>query len=140
MTKRILIMAAGTGGHVFPGLVVAKMLKNEGVEVTWLGTHQGIEAKWVLAENIPFFSINMKGLRGKGLLEWLAIPFKLQRAFIQAKRIISAVKPDVVLAMGGFVSAPGGIAARFLKIPLVIHEQNAIPGLTNQLLANFFSR
>lgn len=135
MTKRILIMAAGTGGHVFPGLAVAKMLKQEGIHVAWLGTHQGMEVKWVTAENIPIFPIDMGGLRGKNALTWLTAPFKLLRAFIQSKRIIATIKPDLVLGMGGFISGPCGIAAQLLKIPLVIHEQNAIPGLTNKFLA-----
>lgn len=136
MAKRILITAAGTGGHVFPALAIAKMLKNEGIHVAWLGTRHGMEVKWVVAENIPIFSVDIGGVRGKGPLAWLSAPFKLFRAFIQSKRIMATLKPDLVLAMGGFISGPSGMAACFLKIPLIIHEQNAIPGLTNKILAN----
>jgi len=135
MTKRVLIMAAGTGGHVFPALAVAKTLKDNGIHVAWLGARQGMEVKWVTTENIPIFPIDIGGLRGKGMLSWFTAPFKLLRAFIQSKRIIAHIKPDLVLGMGGFICGPGGIATRFLNIPLIIHEQNAIPGLTNKLLA-----
>lgn len=132
---RVVIMAAGTGGHVFPGLAIAKTLKKEGIHVEWLGTRNGMEVKWVSAEAIPLHSVDIAGLRGKRFLQWLSAPFTLLRAFSQSKRIFLQTKPDLVLAMGGFVCGPGGIAALFLGIPLVIHEQNAIAGLTNRLLS-----
>lgn len=135
MNKRILIMAAGTGGHVFPALAVAKTFKQEGVRVAWLASRHGMEIDWILAENIPIFTLSIGGLRGKGWYTKLLAPFTLCRALVQALRIIAKVKPDVVLGMGGFVTGPGGLAACLCNIPLVIHEQNAIAGLTNQLLA-----
>lgn len=138
--KRVLIMAAGTGGHVFPALAVAKKFKDQGIDVIWLATHQGMEVKWVTSENIPIFPIDIGGLRGKGVLAWLMLPIKFLRALIQSMRIISNTKPNLVLGMGGFVCGPGGVAAYLLNTPLVIHEQNAIPGLTNQCLANFLTR
>ena len=129
MSKRILIMAAGTGGHVFPALAVAKMFKHDGIQVSWLGTREGMEVKWVGSENIPVFSVDIGGLRGKGARSWSTAPYNLLRAFIQSKRIMTTLKPDLVLGMGGFISGPGGMAARFLKIPLVIHEQRCHPGI-----------
>lgn len=134
--KRILIMAGGTGGHVFPGLAVANYLRAQGVEVHWLGTEQGLEAKIVPQAGIPLHCIEVKGLRGKGLKALLSAPLKLTQALKQAKHILSTVEPDVVLGMGGFASGPGGLAAWLLKRPLVIHEQNAKAGLTNKILAN----
>jgi UDP-N-acetylglucosamine--N-acetylmuramyl-(pentapeptide) pyrophosphoryl-undecaprenol N-acetylglucosamine transferase len=135
MNKRVLIMAAGTGGHVFPGLAIAKVLKKEGIHVDWLGTSNGMEVSWVSAEAIPLHAVDIAGLRGKHFLRWLSAPFTLLRAFIQSRRTLLKVKPDLVLAMGGFVCGPGGMAAWWLGMPLVIHEQNAIAGLTNRILA-----
>lgn len=131
----VFIMAAGTGGHIFPGLAIARNLKSQGIRVSWLGTPNGMEVKWVSAENFPFYAVDISGLRGKRVLSWLKAPFKLFRAFLQSIRIFLKEKPDVVLAMGGFVCGPGGLAARCLSIPLVIHEQNSIAGLTNRLLS-----
>ena len=134
-STRILIMAGGTGGHVFPALAVARQLAAQGVEVQWLGTQQGLEAKIVPQDNIKMNWINVSGLRGKGSLSWLLAPFKLCRALMQALKTVRSYRPNVVLGMGGFVSGPGGVAAWLLRKPLVIHEQNAIAGLTNKLLA-----
>jgi UDP-N-acetylglucosamine--N-acetylmuramyl-(pentapeptide) pyrophosphoryl-undecaprenol N-acetylglucosamine transferase len=136
MSRCVLIMAAGTGGHIFPALAIAKGLQQEGIRLAWLGTRQGMEMECAAQANIPVFSIDIAGLRGKRWLDWITAPFKLLRAFIQSKRVIASVKPDLILAMGGFVCGPGGVAAHLLKIPLVIHEQNAVAGLTNRLLAN----
>lgn len=136
----VFIMAAGTGGHIFPGLAIARYLKSQGIRVSWLGTPKGMEVKWVSAEAFPFYAVDVSGLRGKRVLSWLKAPFKLFRAFLQSGRIFLKEKPDVVLAMGGFVCGPGGLAARFLRIPLVIHEQNSIAGLTNRLLSKAPSR
>lgn len=136
MSRRILIMAAGTGGHIFPALAIAKMLQKEGFDITWLGSRQGMEAQCANQANIPFFSIDISGLRGKNWRHWLVAPFKLIQAFFQSRQIIKKIKPDLVLGMGGFVCGPGGIATHLSKIPLVIHEQNAIAGLTNRLLAD----
>ena len=137
MTTRILIMAGGTGGHVFPALAVAEELKNCAVDVFWMGTEKGIEAKLVPAADIPISYIKVQGLRGNGVVGWLLAPFKLIKAVIEALNVIKTIKPDVVLGLGGFASGPGGVAAKLKAKPLAIHEQNAIPGLTNKLLAHF---
>jgi UDP-N-acetylglucosamine--N-acetylmuramyl-(pentapeptide) pyrophosphoryl-undecaprenol N-acetylglucosamine transferase len=137
MTTRVLIMAGGTGGHVFPALAVAEELKNRAVDVFWMGTERGIEAKLVPAAGIPISYIQVQGLRGNGILGWLLAPFKLIKAVIEALNVIKNVKPDMVLGLGGFASGPGGVAAKLKAKPLAIHEQNAIPGLTNNLLARF---
>lgn len=131
----VLIMAGGTGGHVFPALAVAKELQNKNISVVWLGTKRGIEATVVPANDIPVEWITIHGLRGKGLLSWLLAPFKLMQAMLQSFRAIRKVKPDCVLGMGGFVAGPGGLVARLCAKPLLIHEQNAVAGLTNYWLA-----
>lgn len=133
--KRVLIMAGGTGGHVFPGLAVAKRLRAEGVDVHWLGTQQGLEAKLVPEAGIDLHFITISGVRGKGIKNLLLAPPRLLIAIFQAIRLISKLKPDIVLGMGGFASGPGGIASWLLGRPLVIHEQNAKPGTTNKWLA-----
>lgn len=132
---RILIAAAGTGGHVFPGIAVAEVLLAKGIEVHWLHTDKGREHNWLQAYPIIRHQIEMQGLRGKGISGWLAIPVRLFRAVRQAIRILREVKPSAVLVMGGYVSVPTGLAAKLLRIPLVVHEQNAIAGLSNKLLA-----
>ncbi|WP_029408018.1 undecaprenyldiphospho-muramoylpentapeptide beta-N-acetylglucosaminyltransferase [Thiomicrorhabdus sp. Milos-T2] len=136
-SKKILIMAGGTGGHVFPGIALAEALKQENVNVFWLGTKGGMEATWVNNAQLPLQTISIKGLRGNGLKGWLKAPFNILKARAQAKKIMQDIQPDLVLGMGGFVCGPGGLAAKSLGIPLVLHEQNAIPGLTNKLLARF---
>ncbi|WP_040727999.1 undecaprenyldiphospho-muramoylpentapeptide beta-N-acetylglucosaminyltransferase [Thiomicrorhabdus sp. Kp2] len=133
--KKVLIMAGGTGGHVFPGIALAEALKAKGVDVFWLGTEGGMEATWVNNAQIPLYKITIKGLRGNGLKGWLQAPVNVTKAWSQAKKIMQDIQPDLVLGMGGFVCGPGGLAAKSLGIPLVLHEQNAIPGLTNKLLA-----
>ncbi|MGB0892903.1 MAG: undecaprenyldiphospho-muramoylpentapeptide beta-N-acetylglucosaminyltransferase [Parashewanella sp.] len=133
--KRILIMAGGTGGHVFPAIAVAKELANQGWEILWLGTAERMEAKVVPQNGFNIQFIDIKGVRGNGLMRKLAAPFKVLRSIIQAKSVISSFKPDVVLGMGGFASGPGGVAAKLSGVPLVLHEQNAIPGMTNKLLS-----
>lgn len=133
--KKIMIMAGGTGGHVFPGIAIAQALQAEHVEVIWLGTQGGLEQTWVSNANLPIFNIAIRGLRGKGALGWIVAPFRILKATWQARKIIKNQKPDLILGMGGFVCGPGGLAAKLLGIPLVIHEQNAIPGLTNKRLA-----
>ena len=139
-TKVAMIMAGGTGGHVFPALAVADALRNHGVTVHWLGTRSGIESKIIPLAGIDISYINIQGLRGKGLLRLLAAPFKLFYATLQAINICLKLKPDFVLGMGGFVTGPGGLAARLLAKPLIIHEQNAIPGFTNVLLSKIATR
>lgn len=137
MGKRIVIMAGGTGGHVFPALAVAQWLIEKGWQVSWLGTHKGLESKVVPENGIEIDWLSVAGVRGKGLLSKLASGFKLIQACGQAFAILRRRKPDVVLGMGGFVAGPGGLMAKMLHIPLVIHEQNRIPGTTNRLLAKF---
>ncbi|NOQ93925.1 MAG: undecaprenyldiphospho-muramoylpentapeptide beta-N-acetylglucosaminyltransferase [Methylophaga sp.] len=135
MTTRILIMAGGTGGHVFPALAVADELHSRQCDVFWMGTKKGIEAKLVPTAGYPINYISVQGLRGNGILGWLLAPFKLLKAVSEAVSAIRKIQPDVVLGLGGFASGPGGVAARLLAKPVVIHEQNAIPGLTNRLLS-----
>jgi len=135
MGKRLMIMAGGTGGHVYPALAVARELMEAGHEVTWMGTHKGLEARVIPAAGIPVEWLSVAGLRGKGWRETLKAPFMLLRALRQSAAILRRVKPDVVLGMGGFVSGPGGLMATMMGIPLVLHEQNRVPGTTNRLLA-----
>ncbi|MDO6764554.1 undecaprenyldiphospho-muramoylpentapeptide beta-N-acetylglucosaminyltransferase [Agarivorans sp. 1_MG-2023] len=133
--KKLLVMAGGTGGHVFPGLAVADYLKEQGWEISWLGTAERMEAQLVPKHGYPIDFISIKGVRGNGLLRKLAAPFKLLNAVRQARAVIKRFQPDVVLGMGGFASGPGGIAAWLMGKPLVLHEQNAAAGLTNKMLA-----
>lgn len=133
--KKIMIMAGGTGGHVFPALAVADVLKQQGVSIFWMGTARGIEARLVPAAGYPLTTLGIQGLRGNGVLGWLLAPFKLVKAVYQASKVLRVIRPDVVLGLGGFASGPGGVAAWILRIPVVIHEQNAVPGLTNKLLS-----
>lgn len=134
--KKILIMAGGTGGHVFPGLAVAKELTSNGeFEVLWLGTKERMEAKLVPQYGFNISFINIQGLRRNGLIRKLLSPFKIFRAILAARKVINNFKPDVVLGLGGYASGPGGVAAYLQGVPLVLHEQNAAPGLTNRILS-----
>ena len=135
MTRPVLIMAGGTGGHVFPALAVADELKTQGVPIVWLGTKKGIEAKLVADAGYEIRWLSISGLRGKNKLSLLLAPFKLLLACIQALNVIIKVKPVAVLGMGGFVSGPGGLMAFLTRKSLLVHEQNAIPGMTNSLLS-----
>ncbi|MEJ2529147.1 MAG: undecaprenyldiphospho-muramoylpentapeptide beta-N-acetylglucosaminyltransferase [Gammaproteobacteria bacterium] len=132
---RILIMAGGTGGHVFPALAVARELRERGHEVSWLGTQRGLEAELVPQAGFPIDYISIAGLRGKGLTGWLLAPWRLSVALFQALAILRRRRPAMVLGMGGFVTGPGGVMAKMFRIPLIIHEQNAVPGMTNRLLS-----
>ena len=140
MAACIAVMAGGTGGHVFPALAVAESLRGQGCPVFWIGTPRGMESRLVPEHGFELESVEVAGLRGKGLRQTLSAPFKLLGALWQAQAILRRRRPAVVLGMGGFVSGPGGLAARALGIPLVIHEQNSVPGLTNQWLARIASR
>ncbi|MBZ0072666.1 MAG: undecaprenyldiphospho-muramoylpentapeptide beta-N-acetylglucosaminyltransferase [Gammaproteobacteria bacterium] len=131
----ILIMAGGTGGHVFPALAVAEELRSAGHPVVWLGTQAGLEARVVPAAGLPMAWVRVRGLRGKGFLHALTAPFMLLGALLQAGGILRRLRPRAVLGMGGFVTGPGGFMAWLLRRPLLIHEQNSIAGLTNRLLA-----
>ncbi|KLV06219.1 UDP-diphospho-muramoylpentapeptide beta-N- acetylglucosaminyltransferase [Photobacterium aquae] len=133
--KRLLVMAGGTGGHVFPGLAVARVLQQEGWEIRWLGTADRMEADLVPKHGIEIDFIKVKGLRGQGLKRLLAAPFQILGAVLQARRYIKAWQPDAVLGMGGYVSGPGGVAAWLSGVPVILHEQNAVAGLTNQWLS-----
>lgn len=138
--KHILMMAGGTGGHVFPALAVAKELAANGARITWLGTHRGIESTLVPDHGFDIEYIRVEGLRGKSKLELGFAPFKLMRALIQTISIMRRVKPDCVVGFGGFVSGPGGLMAFLFRKPLVIHEQNSVAGLTNKWLAKIADR
>jgi len=133
--KRLMVMAGGTGGHVFPGLAVAHHLMSQGWEVRWLGTADRMEADLVPRHGIEIDFIRISGLRGKGLQAQLLAPLRIFNAWRQARAIMRRFKPDVVMGMGGYVSGPGGLAAWSLGIPVVLHEQNGIAGLTNKWLS-----
>ncbi len=137
MGSRIVIMAGGTGGHVFPALVVAQSLAEKDWQVSWLGTQRGLESRVVPENGIEIDWLSVSGLRGKGRLAFLKAPFMLFSACKQAMQVLRVRRPDVVLGMGGFVAGPGGLMAKLLGIPLIIHEQNRIPGTTNRLLSGF---
>lgn len=133
--RPVLIMAGGTGGHVFPALAVAEELSARGVAVSWLGTRRGLEARVVPAAGYPLSTMRVSGLRGKGLLRLLLAPFMLALALLQALVIQLRLRPRAVLGMGGFASGPGGLVAWLLRRPLLIHEQNSVAGMTNRWLA-----
>ena len=133
--KRLMVMAGGTGGHVYPALAVAQEMRTRGWDIFWLGTRAGLEARVVPQQQIEMVWVSMSGLRGNGLLRWLMLPHALVRAFWQAATAIRKRRPDVVLGMGGYTAFPGGLMASLFNKPLVIHEQNAVAGLTNRLLA-----
>ena len=135
-----MIMAGGTGGHVFPALATARVLERRGWSIVWLGTRRGIEARLVPAAGIPVEWLSVSGLRGKGLATLAVAPFRLATALAQALGAVRRHRPRVVLGAGGFVSGPGGVAAWLTRTPLVVHEQNAVAGLTNRLLARIASR
>lgn len=135
--KSIMIMAGGTGGHVYPALAVAKYLLGKELNVQWLGTEQGLEYRIVPENGIPLHIIRISGVRGKGIMRLFLSPFLILRALIESIMILRRESPQVVLGMGGFVSGPGGLAAWLLRIPLCLHEQNAIAGMTNRLLKPF---
>jgi len=131
----VLIMAGGTGGHVFPALALARLLRAASHDVVWLGTQKGLEARVVPADNFPIEWLSMSGLRGKGVLTLIAAPFKLLLAIWQALGVMRRRQPRLVVGFGGFVTGPGGIAAWLTRRPLLIHEQNAIAGYSNRMLS-----
>ncbi|CAB9494988.1 undecaprenyldiphospho-muramoylpentapeptide beta-N-acetylglucosaminyltransferase [Alteromonas macleodii] len=140
MAKRCLIMAGGTGGHVFPGLAVANALRSEGWDIHWLGTAERMEAQVVPKHDIPIHFIPVKGLRGKGISARLQGAVALVKSLFSARRIIKRLQPDIVIGFGGYASGPGGVAAKSLGIPVIVHEQNAAAGMTNKLLSKIASR
>lgn len=134
-----MILAGGTGGHVFPALAVATQLRREGFGIVWLGTERGLEARVVPAAGIEMEWVNIRGLRRRNLAELALLPLRLSGAMWHAWRAFKRRRPQAVLAMGGFVSGPGGLIARLTRTPLIVHEQNAVPGLTNRYLARIAS-
>lgn len=148
--KTALMMAGGTGGHIFPGIAVTQALMDKGWRVVWLGSQgtpdsPSMESKLVPAQKangyeIAFESIEFGGLRGKGILTKIMLPITLLKALVQSRAVLQRVKPDVVIGMGGYISFPAGLMAKLLKIPLVLHEQNSVAGLANQVLARVASR
>jgi len=137
MSAPVLIAAGGTGGHVYPALAVAEELRSRDVPVVWLGTRTGLEARVVPAAGIDIEWVNVVGLRGKSLLHTLVAPLRLLHSLTQAWRIFRRWRPRAVLGMGGFVAGPGGLMALLFRLPLIIHEQNSVAGLTNRLLSRF---
>jgi UDP-N-acetylglucosamine--N-acetylmuramyl-(pentapeptide) pyrophosphoryl-undecaprenol N-acetylglucosamine transferase len=138
----VLIMAGGTGGHVFPGIAVARELIAQQVRVVWLGTRAGLEARAVPASGLAIEMewVSIRGLRRTGWFNWVRLPFSLARAMVEAWGVLRRRRPDVVLSMGGFVAGPGGLTAWLTRTPLVVHEQNAVPGMTNRWLASLARR
>lgn len=133
-------MAGGTGGHVFPGLAVAEALRGRGHDVVWLGSAHGPEKRWVPGAGIPLERLAVTGLRGRGMAGWLASPARLSRALREALRILDRQRPDAALSLGGFAAGPGGVAAWRRGIALLVHEQNAVAGLTSRVLARLARR
>lgn len=140
MSKTLMVMAGGTGGHVYPAMAVADNLKSLGWKIVWLCTEGGMENRLIDGKGFDKATISMQGVRGKGLLGWLLLPVRLTKAFTQSLKALKQHQPNVVLGMGGFAAFPGGLMARFLSKPLVIHEQNSVAGLTNKLLAKVATR
>lgn len=130
-----MMMAAGTGGHVFPALAVAKELQQQGCQVSWLATPTGMENRLLKNHDIPIYQIDIQGVRGNGLVRKVLAPFKILKATLSAMRYMKQLKVDAVAGFGGYVAGPGGLAARALGIPVIIHEQNAIAGFTNTQLS-----
>lgn len=133
--KHVMMMAAGTGGHVFPALAVAKDLEQQGIKVSWLATPAGMENRLLKNHNIPIYQIDIQGVRGNGVVRKLAAPFKILKATLSAMKYMKQLKVDAVAGFGGYVAGPGGLAARMLGIPVIIHEQNAVAGFTNTQLS-----
>jgi len=140
MSKTLLVMAGGTGGHIMPGLAVAEHLKAQGWKIAWMGHPDGMEAKLTVGRGYEMAWVHFSALRGKGLLRKLMLPFNLLRGFAEAWSQLKRIRPDVVLGMGGYISFPGGMMASLQGIPLVLHEQNSVAGLANKVLAGVADR
>ncbi|MCK2043774.1 undecaprenyldiphospho-muramoylpentapeptide beta-N-acetylglucosaminyltransferase [Chromohalobacter sp. TMW 2.2308] len=138
--SRVLIMAGGTGGHVVPALSLAKALRERGVVVEWLGSPRGIENQLVPAADITLHRVQVSGLRGNGIAGWLWAPWRLAKAIWQARQVIATFDPQLVVGLGGFASGPGGLAAWLMRRRLIIHEQNAVAGMTNRYLSRLADR
>ena len=140
MGARVMVMAGGTGGHVYPALAVAEELRARGMDVLWLGTPDSFESRTVPRYGIRMETINISGLRGKGVSRWLSMPFRLAVAMGQAAAVLRRNRPALALGMGGFASGPGGLVAWLMGVPLVVQEQNAVAGMTNRWLARVATR
>ncbi|GAB4121173.1 MAG: undecaprenyldiphospho-muramoylpentapeptide beta-N-acetylglucosaminyltransferase [Sideroxydans sp.] len=140
MKRTLMVMAGGTGGHIYPGLAVADALHAQGWHIVWLGAPNSMEAELVPRQGYDVAWVNFSGVRGKGVLRWLILPFTLLRALGQSAAAIFRHRPDVVLGMGGYITVPGGLMAAFLRRPLLVHEQNSIAGLSNRMLARLATR
>lgn len=135
-----LVMAGGTGGHIFPGLAVAQALRDAGWRVHWLGNAAGMEGELVPPRGFAFESVDFSGVRGKGLKTLALLPVRLVRAFVQSRQVLRRVQPDVVVGLGGYITFPAGLMAAALRIPLILHEQNSVAGLANRVLARVARR
>lgn len=140
MSKTLLVMAGGTGGHIMPGLAVAECLREQGWKIAWMGNPDGMEAKLTAGRGYEMAWLEFTALRGKGLLRKLLLPLNLLRGFRQAWIVLKRIRPDVVLGMGGYISFPGGMMASLQGIPLLLHEQNSVAGLANRVLAGVADR
>ena len=140
MSKTALIMAGGTGGHIFPGLAVAQALRERGWRVHWLGAPGSMEERLVPPRGFALELVEFSGVRGKGMASLLGLPLRLGKALAQARAVLRRVKPDVVVGMGGYITVPGGLAAVLAGVPIVLHEQNSVAGMSNKLLARFAKR
>ena len=138
--RTLMIMAGGTGGHVYPALAVARELMKQGVSLVWVGNEGKIEQRVAEQAGIPFEAISVKGVRGNGLLRWLMLPFSVARSMLEISRVVSRYQPAAALGMGGFVTGPGGVVAWLRRMPLLLHEANAVAGMTNRWLYRFASR
>ena len=134
---KTMVVAAGTGGHIYPGLAISEYFLEQSIPVSWVGTPKGMENSLVDKYKIPFYSISISGIRGKGLLPWIKLPFILFRSILQSIKALRVDKPDFVIIMGGYIGIPMAIASKILGIHLIIHEQNAIPGLANKVISKF---
>ena len=135
-----LVMAGGTGGHIFPGLAVARALRERGWRVHWLGTPGGMESRIVPSEGFAFEGIDFAGVRGKGLITMALLPLRLLKAFWQSLQVVRRVRPDVLVGLGGYVTFPGGMMGVLLGKPLVLHEQNSVAGMANKVLSGVADR
>ncbi|MES1163059.1 MAG: UDP-N-acetylglucosamine--N-acetylmuramyl-(pentapeptide) pyrophosphoryl-undecaprenol N-acetylglucosamine transferase, partial [Rhizobacter sp.] len=140
MSRTALVMAGGTGGHIFPGLAVAEALRERGWRVHWLGAPGSMEEKLVPPRGFAFEPVQFGGVRGKGPLTLALLPMRLLRAFLQSIAVVRRVKPDVVVGLGGYITFPGGMMSVLLGKPLVLHEQNSVAGLANKVLAGVADR
>lgn len=139
-SKIALVMAGGTGGHIFPGLAVAEALRAKGWQVHWLGGPDSMESQLVPTRNFPFETVDFSGVRGKGAATLLKLPLRLVRAVAQSRAVLQRLNPDVVIGLGGYITAPAGVAAAMLGTPVILHEQNSVPGMANKLLARAAQR